>query len=281
MLRVCIKPTTFDIFDFQESQNNYIHSKIKVNKKKVTSQHDTLLKAFDHSKVISYIISKPQDILPDIVFVANGGVCLPRIPKTILLPSMKYAQRQAELPYLMEIYKDLCLEMIPPLKEVFEGQAEIKWFHDGTKAIGAYGFRSTKKSFDVLEKKLEKIYKSHGLEPPKILAVPLEHPDYYHLDVAMLEFNDSQCIVHKRAFSDASVKKMQNFLGKDAVHIIDVKDSFCLNAVVDEEHLITHSLETPVKKLLESITGKKIKEVDTGEFEKSGGSVRCMTLDVY
>ena len=70
--------------------------------------------------------------------------------------SMKYPQRQAELEYLMEIYKDLGLQMIPPLKGVvFEGQAEIKWFHGGTKAIGAYGFRSTKKSFEVLEKNLD------------------------------------------------------------------------------------------------------------------------------
>ena len=279
MLRLCITPTTFDVFDFQESQNEYIKSNTLVNTKKVNKQHHSLEKAFDN--IVSYKLSKPKDILPDIVFVANGGVCLPRISRTILLPSMKYAQRQAELPYLIEIYKDLGLRIIPPLKAVFEGQAEIKWFHGGTKAIGGYGFRSTKKTFDLLEKTLAKIYKDCGLEPPKILAVPLEHPDYYHLDLAMLEFDDSKCIVHKRAFSEASVKKIRTFLGKDAVHVIDVKDSFCLNAVVDGEHLITHSLETPVKNLLETITGKKIKEVDTSEFEKSGGSVRCMTLDLF
>ena len=125
------------------------------------------------------------------------------------------------------------------------------------------------------------MYKSHHLEPPKILAVPLESADYYHLDVAMLEFDDSQCIVHKHAFSDTSIKKIQNFLGKESVHIINIKDTFCLNAVVDGNTLITHSLETPVKNLLEDITGKKIKQVDTNEFEKSGGSVRCMTLDIF
>ena len=163
----------------------------------------------------------------------------------------------------------------------FEGQAEIKWFHGGTKAICAYGFRSTKKSFDVLDKYLQKIYKSHHLEPPKLLIVPLESPDYYHLDVAMLEFNEKECIIHKRAFSNASVKKMQEFLGKNSVHIIDVEDSFCLNAVVEKDALVTHRLTNHMKSVLENITKKKIIQVDTGEFEKSGGSVRCMTLDVF
>jgi hypothetical protein len=36
-----------------------------------------------------------------------------------------------------------------------------------------------------------------------------------------------------------------------------------------------------VKKVLEGVTGLRIREVDVSEFEKSGGSVRCMTLDLH
>jgi N-dimethylarginine dimethylaminohydrolase len=50
--------------------------------------------------------------------------------------------------------------------------------------------------------------------------------------------------------------------------------------VVDGNRLITHSLTPDLKAELESITKKKIHMVDTSEFEKSGGSVRCMTLDI-
>jgi N-dimethylarginine dimethylaminohydrolase len=56
----------------------------------------------------------------------------------------------------------------------------------------------------------------------------------------------------------------------------------CLNAVVDGFNLITHKInDSTMKSFLERITNRKIIEVDTSEFEKSGGSVRCMTLDKY
>ena len=56
----------------------------------------------------------------------------------------------------------------------------------------------------------------------------------------------------------------------------------CLNAIVDGNNLITHKMtDSYVKSFLERTVNRKIIEVDTTEFEKSGGSVRCMTLDVF
>lgn len=283
MLRMLIKPTTFTITSMQDKQNPYIDTHHVVNKKKVLQCHAQLEHAYQNT--ITYTIDHLQHILPDIVFTANTGLALPRLPEiTILLPSMKYAQRQEELPYLLKIYHDLGIKTIPFPQHAdapFEGQAELKWFDGGKKAIGGYGHRSTKKSFDILKKVLHEIYTTHGLLPPTILAVPLASFDYYHLDVAMLEYDDSKCIVHKRAFSGKSIKKIKQFLGEDNVHVLDTTDSFCLNAVVDGNNLIIHPLHPSLKKEIEGITGKTVKMIDTSEFEKSGGSVRCMTLDVY
>jgi hypothetical protein len=36
-----------------------------------------------------------------------------------------------------------------------------------------------------------------------------------------------------------------------------------------------------MKPTLEEITGLRIKELDMSEFEKSGGSVRCLVLDIH
>jgi N-dimethylarginine dimethylaminohydrolase len=281
MLRLCIKPTTFSILPIQDNQNRYIDIYYKLNQIKLLRDHLRLEKSF--ISAISYEIENPEHSLSDIVFVANGGLCLPRLPKPIiLLPNMKYKQRKEELPYLKGIFKDLEIKTIDfPGTEIFEGQAELKWFHGGKKAICGYGYRATKKAFEILNAFFKKLYGAHNLEPPELLSIPLKSADYYHLDVAMLEFDGSKCIVHKRAFSDESVRKIKTFLGPDTVHIIDTNDSFCLNAVVDGDRLITHMLKEPLKKQLEKITGKKIHMVDTSEFEKSGGSVRCMTLDIF
>jgi N-dimethylarginine dimethylaminohydrolase len=194
---------------------------------------------------------------------------------------MKYPQRKEELPYLTRIYKELGLHMIPfPGDEPFEGQAELKWFHGGTKAVCGYGHRSTKKSFQIAKKMFDELYTKNHLSPPELLVLLLASDQYYHLDVAMLEFSDTDCIVHKRAFSNKSIAKLKAFLGAEHVQVIDTEDSFCLNAVVDGPYLITHQLEPSLKKELEQRTGKTIRMADTSEFERSGGSVRCMTLDI-
>ena len=181
------------------------------------------------------------------------------------------------------MYRKLHIDTIPfPTKEPFEGAAELKWFDGGRKAVGAYGFRSTRQSFRDLEALFRNLYE----EPPTVLVLPLQSANYYHLDVAMLEYGHGQgvvdkCIVHKGAFSPASIKRLKEFLGADNVTVIGTTDSFCLNAFVDGSHLITHKITDPkAKTLLEKKTGCRVIEVDTSEFEKSGGSVRCMTLDI-
>jgi len=284
MIRVCIAPTTFEIMAMQEKQNTYVDIDYVPDRDKVVKEHETMTKDFVYTPVHVYtVMPRPKVHLPDIVFIANGGLSLPRLPEAcVLLPSMKYVQRKRELPYLKGIYNDLGIKTIPfPRSATFEGQAELKWFHGGTLAVGGYGFRSTKKSFDVLARVLGEVYGKYGVTPPKILALPLESADYYHLDVAMLEYGE-KCIVHKRAFSTASIAALEKFLGKGSVYVLDTKDSFCLNAVVDGKNLITHKLTDPkLKGILEKRTGLRVTQVDTREFEKSGGSVRCMTLDIY
>jgi len=141
------------------------------------------------------------------------------------------------------------------------------------------GRRSTKKTFEELDKLFGRLY---GKDKPELLVIRLISDHYYHLDVAMLEYDDTKCIVHRRAISPASVRKLEKFLGKDNVTVLDTPDSFCLNAVVDGANLITHKLTDPhVAAKLESLTGRTVKQVNTTEFETSGGSVRCMTLDVH
>ena len=276
-MRLLIKPTTFEILDIQRGQNKYIEfpeAKGAITKKAL-KQHASLAEKVTDA-VVYEINGNPT--LPDLVFVANCGFRLWGIP-LVILPNMKFQQRKDELPHLKSIFKDIGIATVEfPSTEPFEGQAEAKWFNGGKLLVCGYGHRSTKKSFKVLGGMLKTIYEANGVAAPKLLALPLESSDYYHLDVAMLEFGDS-CIVHKRAFSPASIKKLKAAIN-GTVHVIDTSDSFCLNAVVQGNELLTHKLTDSVKKELEGITGLKVVQNDTSVFEKSGGSVRCMIFDL-
>ena len=279
MLRVLIKPTTFEILPKQTHQNPYIDTHHKVSKHAANQQHTNLIKELTLPIVFS--LNKPEVQLPDIVYIASAGLSLPRLPTPcVVLPNMKYSQRKAELPYIKSILSDLKIPYIDyPGKEPFEGQAEFKWFDGGRKAICGYGYRSTKQTYVELNKFFKKVY---GDKAPELLVVPIVSPNYYHLDLAILEYDNTKCIVQKHAFSDATLNKIKTFLGKDNVTVIDSPDNFCLNAVIDGKKLITHTLTDPsLKPELEKLTGLTVKQLSMSEFEKSGGSVRCVTFDIY
>lgn len=282
MIRIMIDASHFEILPLQKGQNPYITHEEKHHEKETHSQHQNVSHALTHSHVLVESLPSGARSLPDIVFVANGGLALPLrdglTKPLILLPNMKYPHRRKELPHLIQIFRSLGFPLLRyPGKEPFEGQAELKWFHGGRKAIGGYGQRATKKAFQELDELFETLY---GKEKPEIVTVKLISPTYYHLDVAMLEFDDSKCILHRRSVSPQDLKRIEDFLGKENVSVIDTDDSFCLNAIVDGPNLVTHRLSDPrMKGKLESITRRKVVQVDTSEFEKSGGSVRCMVFD--
>jgi N-dimethylarginine dimethylaminohydrolase len=290
MRRLLIEPSTFEILPIQDKQNPYIEIKHHVNRAYTAQQHEELVQtlAKGPNGVIAYRLPVTETKLPDIVFTANGGLSLPRLKAPlILLPNMKYPQRKAELPFLTTMFAALGLRTMDyPGREPFEGQAELKWFDGGRKAVCGYGHRSTKRTFEELDELFSKIYDPN--KKPTLLVLPLASADYYHLDVAMCEYspvgssNITKCFVHKRAFSSTSHAALRSFLGPQNVTVIDTIDSFCLNAVIDGPTMITHKLTDPaLKPLFEKATGRRVVQVPTTEFEKSGGSVRCMTLDIF
>lgn len=281
--RITIRPTTFRIEPSQSHQNPYIAPTTIFSKSELMKNHKALEDTL--TNVHSYTIHTKEDI-PDLVFVANGGLSLMNLPERVMiLPSMKYPQRRRELKYLKEIYEKEGIKTIQfPLSEVFEGQAEAKWFHHGKLLVCTYGYRSTRHTFTILNQMLKEIYTSYGRTPPKLLVLPIESPYYYHTDIAMLEYAQTSCIVHDDAFSKRSIERLRETLGKDHVHILKDEcksDRFCLNTILDGDKLITHKISDHVKHHLETITKKKVHMINTSIVQGSGGSVRCMVLDIH
>jgi N-dimethylarginine dimethylaminohydrolase len=254
----------------------------KVNKKLAMEQHKYIVKQLTRN--VNYVVEKNGDCIPDIVFIANGGLSLPRLPEpVIVLPWMKFEQRRNELKYLTDIYDDLNIKMIQfpgNLHAPYEGVAESKWFNNGELLVMGYGYRSTKETVHKMRTLLNDIYTSYGVPPPRVISFHIQSFDYYHLDIAMLVISESECIIHKNAIRAKDIARLNQYIS--GIHVIDCDDKFCLNAVMDGENLLTHKLlHKSTKDTLESISGKNIIECDVSEFEKAGGSIRCMVLDIY
>jgi N-dimethylarginine dimethylaminohydrolase len=77
----------------QDKQNPYIDITHSISRDEVAREHDALVKQYGNSVVVYRI--ETDESLPDLVFVANGGLSLPRLPEPmVILPLMKYSQRK-------------------------------------------------------------------------------------------------------------------------------------------------------------------------------------------
>jgi N-dimethylarginine dimethylaminohydrolase len=281
--RILIEPSTFEIVRGLEKENPYMDLAHPLNKEKVYRSFHELV---DAMKPAPSIFSIPKSTaVPDIVFLASAGLSLPRLPEpVVVLPWMKYEHRRAELPYIVSMFQTLGVRCIPfPGGDdaPFEGQPDAKWFHGGTKLICGYGYRSTRKTFRILESLVREIYLSYGVAPPEFHVFKKQHFDFYHLDIGMFENNQSSVIMHSHLFSAEDKTRLRRLLGADNVHIIRSRDLFCLNAVDCGSYVVCHELEPVVAAYLRKHTGKRLHQIDMTEFQKSGGSVRCLVFDIY
>jgi N-dimethylarginine dimethylaminohydrolase len=273
-------PDTFHITSIQQHQNPFLDTVKQPNKTRARQQHAALVRALPRAFRSPLI---PHTV-PDLIFAANWGLPLPRLPRpTVILASMKYKQRQREEPIVRTILQHRNIICLPPLPTVFEGQAELKWFHGGLKAIQGYGFRSTKAAVPAIHHRLHSIYQSYGLSDPEILALKQTDPALYHLDLCILEVDANRCLVMKQAFSPRDINRIKAFLGPSNVLILDTSDLFLCNSIVLEDQILVNKSMTPdpaTYRQIEAFTGKKIQVLDTSEFNKSGGGIRCMVLSM-
>ncbi len=282
--RILIEPSTFEIVSGLRNENPYMNVIHPLDKTKVSRSFHELV---DNIKPNPSVFSIPKTAadVPDIVFIASAGLSLPRLPEpVVILPWMKYAHRRAELPYIRAMFQTLGIRVFDfpgDASAPFEGQPDAKWFHGGTTLICGYGYRSTRKTCRILESLLIDIYRSYGVEPPAVHVFQKRHFDFYHLDIGMFEFNQSACIIHDHLFSTEDKARLRRLLGAKNVHIFRSHDTFALNAIDCGSYILCHELGRDDAAYLRSCTGKRLRQIDMSEFQKSGGSVRCLVFDVH
>ena len=279
MYHITVSPDTYEVLPKQEGNNPFIDLNQKPILPLARKQHAAFR---THLPNEVYFEVKTKEHIPDFVFFASGGLSLPRLPEpVVILPSMKYKLRQDELPYDKAIFDRLKIKTYElPKGIVFEGKAEVAWFYGGTVMVHGYGYRSTKESVFALKRLIAKIYKHYGVSPPRCISLREKSPKAYHLDMALLAYSDTECCIKAGIFDSEQINLLRTVLEK--VTVLRSTDPFAFNGIVFETKILVSTLQdSSLKQTLQSITGKKIVEVNVSEFQKSGGSVACLVLPIY
>jgi N-dimethylarginine dimethylaminohydrolase len=242
----------------------------KVNKALAKQQWDNLHRIVSGMASVSLV--EPVEGLPDMVFTANAGLVHTREDggKECIVSSFRHAERQPEAAHFEKYFASQGYSVLH-LKEgtIFEGAGDALFDSQG-RLWFASGIRSHSHAFDEIVDALH--VEVHALE--------LVNPHWYHLDTAFCPLPDGRAIAYAKAFSAKSVVKLNAVLGKNIIWVSeqDAKNFAC-NAISIGRSVILHKASAELKAALER-RGLEAIEADVSEFLKSGGSCKCLTLEI-
>jgi N-dimethylarginine dimethylaminohydrolase len=207
----------------------------------------------------------PRRGLPDLVFTANAGL----VYGNQFVPSrFRHPERAGEEPIFRAWFGEHGFELVDlPEGCAFEGAGDALFC--GETLFAGYHYRSDIRSHRML---------SDLLGVP-VLSLELVDPRFYHLDTCFGPLDGKTAMYYPGAFDDYGRRVLQERIP----HLIALADEdaarFGANAVVlGRQVFLNAGCDTLCRQLEEH--GFQTHAVELGEFLKSGGSAKCLTLDL-
>lgn len=239
---------------------------------KINNPADTE-KAKEHWEILYNVIRglgarvslvEPVKGLPDMVFTANAGLIY---GGEVILSHFKHKERHGEERYFEKWFSMqgyTCHKL--PNGNNFEGEGDAVYYKD--MILLGYGFRTDLSSHYYIGQITGREFKS----------LKLINPHYYHLDTCLLFIEELDLIIYyPGAFDYEGIDIIEGLPSRTLRVYEDDAALFVCNAVCLGTNLLLYKC-TDILALKLKEYGLNIVTVDTSEFMKSGGSVRCMVL---
>jgi N-dimethylarginine dimethylaminohydrolase len=206
-------------------------------------------------------IIEQNSALPDMVFVANAGMVY---KNNFILSNFKYKQRRKEgLHFKNWFLKEGYNIVTVPKRLSFEGCGDAIVHDDNL--IAGYGLRTDLGALKYIANKLEL----------NLIYLKLLDERFYHLNTCFSIIDNNLAIYNPNAFSKHTIKKLSNFELLPVT--IEEANNFACNSIVFNKTILMPSDNDRIADIL-SGRGYQVYQIDTSEFLKSGGSLRCMCL---
>jgi N-dimethylarginine dimethylaminohydrolase len=206
---------------------------------------------------------EPVTGLPDLVFTANAALIYRH---TAILARFRHPQRQGEEAHDQRWLRQQGFEVrTMPAGMYFEGAGDALFC--GDTLFAGYRIRSDARGHQQVGAML-------GC---RVIPLELVNPRYYHLDTCFCPLDDRTAIYHPHAFDDYGRCALEQLVP----HLIAVEEAeaqnFACNAVVVGRTVVTNTGCPHLHQELQR-RGFLTRETPLGEFVKSGGSAKCLTL---
>jgi len=278
-----------DFFQIRHKINAWMDKKHQPIVSLARVQWQQILKAYVDAGLEIWFINPDSDC-QDMCFSANAAWC--RWGKVLLANfrgqnGMVARARQGEIEHYIKWFEshrqthpDLDIIPFPQTSIAFEGQGDVVTINpDGTKddAIVLVGFGQNRTAF-LASSVIKDV---HGLRRHQVIPMRLTNSFFYHLDTACVFVPPNLFLFYPNAFDKKGLKAIHE-LPVDLIEVseVDAKSFACNGVFVKRDSsifFITNKISANLTSKLKE-RGISVINTDTGEFIKSGGSVRCLTL---
>ena len=208
---------------------------------------------------------EPKEGLPDMVFTANAGLVF---DNKIILSNFRYKQRQGEARFFEAWFKDAGYQLFKlPSDVAFEGAGDALFC--GENLFAGYIFRSEARCHSLLSDIVGK----------RVLSLELTDPRFYHLDTCFCPLEENSAVYYPGAFDRYANQVIENYLSDPIAVPKEEALKFACNAVAMGKSIILGSHCPQLREAL-SQRDYQVIELDLAEFMKSGGSAKCLTLEL-
>jgi N-dimethylarginine dimethylaminohydrolase len=206
-------------------------------------------------------ILEPVKDLPD---TANGALV---IDGKVALPRLRHPERQGETPYFEAWFRERDFEALFTPVHDFEGEGDALPWNDII--FAGFPWRSDRRSHTELADFFGR----------RVVSLQLTDARFYHLDTALTVVDRDSAALYPRAFTAESLSAVRELVpnvieatGEDAI-------AYGLNAVSDGRSIVLSD------RAADQITtyrgrGMNVQPTPIGEFQKSGGGAKCLSLEL-
>jgi N-dimethylarginine dimethylaminohydrolase len=249
-------------FGVEYEINPWMHVQVSVDHEKATRQWDALHKTYQDLG-LQIELAEPQPHLPDMVFTANAAVLW---DGKAVLSNFHHPERQGEEPYWCATLERLGFQISQlPRSVAFEGAGDALFV--GERLFCGHGFRSDAEATELVGERL-------GVET---VSLQLVDPRFYHLDTCFCPLDERTVMFAPEAFSEDSATLVRKSVERCIEVPVDIAAGFACNALPVDSGVISSLAALRLEPALAE-HGFGVVGLEMGEFMKSGGGVRCLSL---
>lgn len=221
------------------------------------------------------IMEKQSTLLPDIVFTANAGLI---IDNTFITSNFQFNERKPESFIFSRHLNEIGFSVDNYFIEndiAFEGAGDALFSHSNKSLFLAHGFRTSK----LCSNHIVNVLKNHN-SSYTLYELELIDPRFYHLDTCFCPLDNGLIMYYPKAFSMETREKLIGNFGNKLIEVSEEDAiTFVCNAVSVSNNLILNKVSDDFKNYL-NLMGINVYEAPMSEFLKSGGSCKCLTLNL-